>query len=291
MRICWTIVIELIVYLITGFVIISAFKDYSKCPYNLDYWNIGQFSSLICLRLGSLQAQATIHNLWLRFCATVCISNILWCFAGLVLIIWIPLGLVWFCIIVFQSPKCTNVWNQVEMGSIIIITNLCLFSVIYILCKEFKNMIMHAFRRGDVTQELNDQIYETQLLDPNFDQNEYIEREQDVLDQLGFTEKELDLLKEKFTYKFKKTGNSVKIDEEKEGTVVNCDPCSICYSQFKNEDLVVGLPSCLHKYHYQCVKVWLEKKPICPICRSNARLGMLRELNNKPADWTVSNNK
>lgn len=47
--------------------------------------------------------------------------------------------------------------------------------------------------------------------------------------------------------------------------------CPICFEDFSAGDDVIDLPSCNHLYHTQCIKVWLEKNPLCPMCRSNVR--------------------
>lgn len=42
--------------------------------------------------------------------------------------------------------------------------------------------------------------------------------------------------------------------------------CSICCSSFKNKEIVRELP-CKHKFHYKCLKLWLDKSSCCPLCR------------------------
>jgi len=44
---------------------------------------------------------------------------------------------------------------------------------------------------------------------------------------------------------------------------------------FKSGDIVTKIPVCGHKFHYECVKVWLEFKTTCPCCRSIIRKNLI----------------
>ena len=128
--------------------------------------------------------------------------------------------------------------------------------------------------------DLDEEFYNNQLNDPNFNLDDWILREQRPMDELEFTNIELTLLQEKFTHKYKNQHNS-SYDQELAKMHENSKNCSICMLDYQNEDLCIDLPGCKHPHHFQCIKAWLEKKPNCPICRSNVRLGMIRELHNK----------
>lgn len=43
--------------------------------------------------------------------------------------------------------------------------------------------------------------------------------------------------------------------------------CSMCNKKFKNDSKVV-VASCLHKFHYDCIKNFLKNKNHCPVCLS-----------------------
>jgi len=47
------------------------------------------------------------------------------------------------------------------------------------------------------------------------------------------------------------------------------DMCIICTDSFNNNDRVIQL-SCNNKYvfHSDCIKTWITKKTICPMCRT-----------------------
>ena len=53
------------------------------------------------------------------------------------------------------------------------------------------------------------------------------------------------------------------ITEKKEGESNNC---IICLSDFEIGDKVTSLP-CLHVFHTDCIKNWLQSKNHCPICK------------------------
>jgi len=63
-----------------------------------------------------------------------------------------------------------------------------------------------------------------------------------------------------------------KEDYQQEDSVENC---AICLMDFGPADKVVTLPKCEHIFHSGCVKDWLKKKPLCPMCRGNVRNGMV----------------
>ena len=52
--------------------------------------------------------------------------------------------------------------------------------------------------------------------------------------------------------------NKYKIDEV----------CSICLSNFENNDNIIILP-CLHFFHDECIMDWLKKQTVCPLDKQN----------------------
>lgn len=53
--------------------------------------------------------------------------------------------------------------------------------------------------------------------------------------------------------------------------------CSICYTDFLNNEIMIELPKCSHLFHNQCILDWLQSHLLCPICRSNIRDALDRE--------------
>ncbi|XP_055865773.1 uncharacterized protein LOC106054685 isoform X1 [Biomphalaria glabrata] len=48
------------------------------------------------------------------------------------------------------------------------------------------------------------------------------------------------------------------------------DNCSICISDFENNEEVRRLP-CKHEFHKKCVDPWIKDKPNCPTCRADLK--------------------
>jgi hypothetical protein len=42
--------------------------------------------------------------------------------------------------------------------------------------------------------------------------------------------------------------------------------CMVCMEQFADGETLRTLP-CLHRYHRQCVDLWLQRSSVCPICK------------------------
>ena len=128
----------------------------------------------------------------------------------------------------------------------------------------------------DNRYRFEDMCYE-KITDKNFDITPLIYAEENTQYPLEFSGKEIDILETKFTYK---TNN---IDKRYYGQEMNVGihyefvkKCSICYIDFLNEDFTIDLPGCRHTFHWGCIKVWLEKSPTCPECRTNVRVCMIK---------------
>lgn len=47
--------------------------------------------------------------------------------------------------------------------------------------------------------------------------------------------------------------------------------CSICLTEFIDQDKLTELPNCAHKFHTKCIREWLKENRICPYCRSDVK--------------------
>ncbi|KAI3645880.1 hypothetical protein MP228_008808 [Amoeboaphelidium protococcarum] len=150
------------------------------------------------------------------------------------------------------------------------------------LLQRWRNRHDHSHRRNRGTQSLVtpsiDRLYEESmelrllsqmLLDDvnllsaafgTYNNNEPAESYEDLLElgqqignvQRGLTEHEVDLIPV-ISYT-----NSL---EHKE--------CSICMSKYELGDQLMILPSCLHAFHKDCIKIWLKQNRQCCICRED----------------------
>ena len=45
--------------------------------------------------------------------------------------------------------------------------------------------------------------------------------------------------------------------------------CSICLSEFKDDELLIRFSCKEHIFHKKCLHIWLEKSDICPLCKKS----------------------
>ncbi|EHA8586750.1 RING-H2 finger protein ATL70-like [Cocos nucifera] len=45
--------------------------------------------------------------------------------------------------------------------------------------------------------------------------------------------------------------------------------CTICLADYKDTDMLRGLPDCSHMFHVNCIDPWLRLHPTCPVCRAS----------------------
>ncbi|KAF8037863.1 hypothetical protein BT93_B0644 [Corymbia citriodora subsp. variegata] len=53
-----------------------------------------------------------------------------------------------------------------------------------------------------------------------------------------------------------------------DGLVEGTD-CSVCLSEFREDESLRLLPKCNHAFHLPCIDTWLKSHSSCPLCRSN----------------------
>ncbi|KAG6633666.1 E3 ubiquitin-protein ligase Os04g0590900-like [Carya illinoinensis] len=53
-----------------------------------------------------------------------------------------------------------------------------------------------------------------------------------------------------------------------EGLVEGTD-CSVCLSEFQEDESIRLLPKCSHAFHLPCIDKWLQSHSSCPLCRAN----------------------
>lgn len=63
---------------------------------------------------------------------------------------------------------------------------------------------------------------------------------------------------------------SITVCKYKKGDgLIEGTDCSICLSEFEEEESVRLLPKCNHAFHVPCVDRWLKYHSNCPLCRAN----------------------
>ncbi|KAK7386646.1 hypothetical protein VNO78_26980 [Psophocarpus tetragonolobus] len=67
------------------------------------------------------------------------------------------------------------------------------------------------------------------------------------------------LIKSIAVFKYKKgVGGSVAVTD-----------CSVCLSEFQDDESVRLLPKCSHVFHVPCIDTWLKSHSSCPLCRAS----------------------
>ena len=51
--------------------------------------------------------------------------------------------------------------------------------------------------------------------------------------------------------------------------------CSICVEDYQYHEDVTPFPECEHLYHTYCIRQWLEKSSVCPLCRFDAKKSLM----------------
>ena len=51
--------------------------------------------------------------------------------------------------------------------------------------------------------------------------------------------------------------------------LVEVTDCSVCLSEFRDDESVRLLPKCSHAFHLPCIDTWLKSHSSCPLCRAS----------------------
>ncbi|KAJ7953444.1 putative Ring finger protein [Quillaja saponaria] len=63
---------------------------------------------------------------------------------------------------------------------------------------------------------------------------------------------------------------SITVCKYKNGDgLVEVTDCSVCLSEFQEDENVRLLPKCSHAFHLPCIDTWLKSHSNCPLCRAN----------------------
>lgn len=55
-------------------------------------------------------------------------------------------------------------------------------------------------------------------------------------------------------------------------TFIEGADCSVCLSEFEDNESLRLLPKCNHAFHVPCIDTWLKSHSSCPLCRSNINI-------------------
>lgn len=58
--------------------------------------------------------------------------------------------------------------------------------------------------------------------------------------------------------------------------VIEGTECSVCLSEFQEEEMLRLLPKCNHAFHVSCIDTWLRSHTNCPLCRAGIVFDVIR---------------
>ncbi|KAK2998236.1 hypothetical protein RJ639_024059 [Escallonia herrerae] len=63
---------------------------------------------------------------------------------------------------------------------------------------------------------------------------------------------------------------SITVCKYKKGDgLIDGPDCSVCLSEFQEDESLRLLPKCSHAFHVKCIDTWLRSHSNCPLCRAN----------------------
>lgn len=161
-------------------------------------------------------------------------------------------------------PQFSYWWTKAYFGKLIGIVLLIIAFVVAILIQDFYEDMVKV--------NLENKLKEAYLgigTDLSSLSNFY-EENGSYMGKMGLYDVELMYFEDNFESEFE------KVQEQK------YDQCVVCFDDsFEKTDKVIQMPGCLHTYHFACIKEWLLKKPICPMCKSNFRHHIVQALQEK----------
>ncbi|KAG7994880.1 hypothetical protein I3843_01G080900 [Carya illinoinensis] len=154
-----------------------------------------------------------------------------------------------WCYIIFPPPPPSGLADDdhddpsIFQFSPLIVAVIGILASAFILVCYYTIISKYCRRRGsgDTSMELNDSR------DPG--NNESLQASSAGLDE--------SIVKSITVYRYKKV----------EGLVEGTD-CSVCLSEFQENESLRLLPKCNHAFHLPCIDIWLKSHSSCPLCRS-----------------------
>ncbi|XP_014500203.1 RING-H2 finger protein ATL52-like [Vigna radiata var. radiata] len=80
---------------------------------------------------------------------------------------------------------------------------------------------------------------------------------------------------------------SIKVCKYTKG-VVEAHDCSVCLSEFEENESLRLLPKCNHAFHLPCIDPWLKSHATCPLCRSTITIVCPNPAMEPPPTLTVN---
>jgi hypothetical protein len=94
--------------------------------------------------------------------------------------------------------------------------------------------------------------------------NQEAQRQQHRIEQ-GFPAPELEMKTKRFTLDTDTEESGVQQKEQADDDSDHQPNCSICLIPLENGDRI-GALDCKHNFHSDCLKAWLSRRNVCPLC-------------------------
>ena len=116
------------------------------------------------------------------------------------------------------------------------------------------NEIMNEFRDFGINININNRNANANINNNNNEEEEEINNN----NSSDFDKKKQDLFLEMDEYQYK---HIQKYESRKE------TECAICLEEFKGIDIIKAFYKCEHIFHKNCLKNWLKRSNVCPLCK------------------------
>ncbi|XP_062100029.1 E3 ubiquitin-protein ligase RING1-like [Humulus lupulus] len=131
----------------------------------------------------------------------------------------------------------------------------CMVSAIFLISLVFMVMKRYFKRRNEPRERMAPILFETQQQDfVDEDHGPVIDHPIWYINTVGLPQSVIDSIT---ACKYKKDDGLI------EGT-----ECSVCLSEFEEDETVRLLPKCSHAFHVSCIDTWLRSHKNCPLCRA-----------------------
>ncbi|XP_059630284.1 RING-H2 finger protein ATL54-like [Cornus florida] len=85
--------------------------------------------------------------------------------------------------------------------------------------------------------------------------------------------------------------NSITVFKYKKGDpLIESTDCSVCLSEFQEDDTLRLLPKCNHAFHIPCIDTWLRSHTNCPLCRAGIVPNTVTTPSNDQSGFDLSQN-
>jgi len=164
-------------------------------------------------------------------------------------------GTVWQIMNMVETPKCSAVSESSNFiwGWIMFLTvsGFMFGRITYLTLKHWWRM-----------RQFRNQMRRLNMLESGGDINALLLENGDINDRVGLLPTEIEKLETK------------NFSRSLMDAITGSETCPICFEDYKAGDTNISLPKCQHAFHSECVKKWLSKTPLCPMCRGNVRTAL-----------------